>query len=410
MKKKILALCLSIAMLLTLAACGHATAEVNIRADGSGTITETIGLLKSTCEDIFAMYQEEAGGGEDDLGSALKQYIAAQEGADVSDMEFREVVEQGQTYVVTDITQTFSADGLPQLLNGAGHIIPGDNAFLVHLYHDDVNKPVFGLLEDDDGNSLYTSEELKYIKDTAIVRYSFQFPYPVSQVSGTADGITSDGNKLLIDFNALSDANVDYLFYVGDAEEAERIFLTQSAHRHNFADVYGVEWYAEATGWAKTKGIVWHDENDNLFPNYAVSNTMLAETIYAMREGGFPEANSENAWHWGEAATDFCVSSGILDGFAASENGRWGHSSSREKTVYAIVEYLKRTETGLPEPANAQDIPDLDSVAERYRENVRIAYTIGLVSGVNGLGAFAPDREVTRAELCQMLFNIRTLL
>ena len=78
---------------------------------------------------------------------------------------------------------------------------------------------------------------------------------------------------------------------------------------------------------------------------------------------------------------------------------------TREQAVYSIVQYIKFVDLDMPN--NAANIPDIDSVDAQYREGVKLAYQYGITSGVDAKGTFNPKSPVTRAEICQMIYNNR---
>lgn len=51
-------------------------------------------------------------------------------------------------------------------------------------------------------------------------------------------------------------------------------------------------------------------------------------------------------------------------------------------------------------------IPDADQIAADYLGDIKVAYKVGLCSGSDAAGTFNPKANITRAEVCQLFYNI----
>lgn len=51
-------------------------------------------------------------------------------------------------------------------------------------------------------------------------------------------------------------------------------------------------------------------------------------------------------------------------------------------------------------------IPDADQIASDYLDDIKAAYKVGLCSGSDASGTFNPKANITRAEVCQLFYNI----
>ena len=52
------------------------------------------------------------------------------------------------------------------------------------------------------------------------------------------------------------------------------------------------------------------------------------------------------------------------------------------------------------------DIPDYNQISAEYRSNVLKAYNIGITGGVDSNRTFAPAANLTRAQVCQLFYNL----
>lgn len=52
-------------------------------------------------------------------------------------------------------------------------------------------------------------------------------------------------------------------------------------------------------------------------------------------------------------------------------------------------------------------IPDAANIAPGYLNDIKVAYKVGICNGVDSAGTFNPKANITRAEVCQLFYNIR---
>ncbi len=57
-------------------------------------------------------------------------------------------------------------------------------------------------------------------------------------------------------------------------------------------------------------------------------------------------------------------------------------------------------------PGAYKQIPDLSDIGEAYRDAINTAYAVGICSGVDAAGTFLPKNSISRAEVCQLFYNI----
>lgn len=79
---------------------------------------------------------------------------------------------------------------------------------------------------------------------------------------------------------------------------------------------------------------------------------------------------------------------------------------------YDVDPFKSLTESDLPEShAKFGDtayvvIPDVEEISPVYLDAVKTAYVTGLCSGVDAAGTFKPKSNITRAEVCQLFYNV----
>jgi hypothetical protein len=53
----------------------------------------------------------------------------------------------------------------------------------------------------------------------------------------------------------------------------------------------------------------------------------------------------------------------------------------------------------------AADIPDYESISAQYQSDILAAFNSGITTGVNSSRTFLPSNHLTRAQICQLLYN-----
>lgn len=127
--------------------------------------------------------------------------------------------------------------------------------------------------------------------------------------------------------------------------------------------------------------------------------TVLTRLLYADRittpvnEGSWWQANYETALN------AMLLYPGELDGGALDQ------PMQRQEAAMVLVRsaWAKGFPTRL---AKVEAIADYDTVAESYREYVRICFALGLLQGVDAQGSFQPQGTLTRAQAATVIFRL----
>ncbi|MCD8180048.1 MAG: S-layer homology domain-containing protein, partial [Firmicutes bacterium] len=88
----------------------------------------------------------------------------------------------------------------------------------------------------------------------------------------------------------------------------------------------------------------------------------------------------------------------------------------REEAVSSLVRLLHQSDDVLlteisiwgyaPDTVENPSIPDYDQISDIYKDEVYEGYQLGIASGYDETGLFKPQNELTRAEFCQMIYNM----
>ena len=55
---------------------------------------------------------------------------------------------------------------------------------------------------------------------------------------------------------------------------------------------------------------------------------------------------------------------------------------------------------------SSSSIPDFDSISPVYQDDILNAYTYGITNGVDANKTFSPKSLLTRAQVCQLFYNM----
>ena len=195
--KKVFSLILAAAMLcMLLAGCMYDTVEANIRAGGSGTAQVTVGFSKK-----------------------LVEQMKMQE--DMADAEFELFTKNGVEYYGTDAAEDFASpeefnaifDDIASAVNEAEAAI--DTGTVVLMRNSDGTLTLSVIVDSGTADTKQMSAALSETAELSdaevaalmkelVMRYTFTFDSPVTQVSGGRKGVTINGGSVTVDLLQLA--------------------------------------------------------------------------------------------------------------------------------------------------------------------------------------------------------------
>lgn len=78
----------------------------------------------------------------------------------------------------------------------------------------------------------------------------------------------------------------------------------------------------------------------------------------------------------------------------------------RQEMAWILYRACWTLEENIPDGVSANKIADYDTIDEEYRKVVRKVYEMGLLTGVDDKGSFAPHQTLTRAEAATVLYRL----
>ncbi len=375
--KKFLAVTLAVCMIFALTGCMGVVNEVNVYKDGSGVATASVGYTKEGWE-LMASNEGEAT--PPDLSEMQK---FTHNGVDyygtVEPFEFSELSQ------LNEQLSTEEEDGTKT-----------QNVFFEQLENGDFTVDIRVTPSEDTAETEEMDAETKaaydeLMADMAVV-YRFSFPYNVVQTEGPADGILIEGMHLTI----------DYLTAQKSVSEATHYqFLASPNNKLSFADVAEEAWYYDAVTALAEGGLVAGMGNNLFAPDGTLTRAQFCQIL--ARAKRLPTGPANNYWAYN--AIDSCLKAGYLMESGEITPEIFDAPITREAAVAAM--YLaKKDEVQRTGNITETMIPDFSDISEAYREHILAAYNCGITAGMDEARTFAPQSTLTRAQVCQLFYNL----
>lgn len=391
MMKKLLALVLVVGLLCTtLTGCMGVIGEVTLYEDATGTIKVSVGYTEEGLQLMASMNGEE----EPVTTEGLTAFTY-----------------NGYTYYgQVEETSFSSLDELNQIVNTTEEEENevGSNANVTYLFEQNkdgsftlvvtvVPTPSEEEVTEEETTGEETDPETQAMVEELTAQmsaaYEITFPGAVTQTAGGTEGITIDGNHLILDTIAMGEIEATYVFTT--AKDAVSVV------KPTFTDVTKPAWYYDAVMALAEGGLVAGVGNNLFDPEGALTYAQFCQIL--ARAKGLPTGAAND--YWAYTAIESCLDAGYILERGAITAENFDAVIPREAAVSAMYLAKKDTLTVTGE-VEAAMIPDYDLISNVYQENVLAAYNSGITTGVDDLGTFKPQDTLTRAQVCQLFYNL----
>lgn len=180
--------------------------------------------------------------------------------------------------------------------------------------------------------------------------------------------------------------------------------FTLSVSAASFTDVKQGDWYYETITEMTEKGL-FNGKGNNLF---CPDDTMTkAEFITVVMRILYPDTDftSMEGQPWWQSAYDMALAGLITQSeFPVSEIEQT--ISRQEMALVSSKALMMRGETFFITEDLHKKIPDYNQVGKEYTMYVEMAYSMGILCGVDDKGTFSPLQTLTRAEAATVLYRI----
>lgn len=387
--KKLLALLASLILTLALTSCGYERIEISIDQSGK---SEVYGLLGFT-EDALKTIVMYSGGDLSDLGIEDfeyfvvdgKEYYGVTDGGTFSSIE--EFNKEFQNAAVLDIGQTPNSE----LYTG-----------FIWIDDSDPNKWVLTVGPAAIGGYEQYGEDLSDMYDgytsDVIQLLVFNLPGKITQIIGDGTGVTIDNNQLTVDFAKVSRMNSGELVFQIDIDNSITV-KSPSKHVH-FNDVRLGSWYFDAVDYAANAGIISGYGDFKFGPSDTLTIAQFSQIIYNYK--GMTSTGSNG--YWATEAIQSAINSNIIKNHGDINSKNYDVAITREEAIAGLAIAMKNIEAKYS--YTISDIADNKDISDEFKDSIVMAFNIGITSGVDSNKTFLPKRSLTRAELCQLLYNV----
>lgn len=387
--KKLLALLASLILTLALTSCGYERIEISIDQSGK---SEVYGLLGFT-EDALKTIVMYSGGDLSDLGIEDyeyfvvdgKEYYGVTDGGTFSSI--KEFNKEFQNAAVLDIGQTPNSE----LYTG-----------FIWIDDSDPNKWVLTVGPAAIGGYEQYGEDLSDMYDgytsDVIQLLVFNLPGKITQIIGDGTGVTINNNQLTVDFAKVSQMKSGELVFQIDIDNSIAV-KSPSKHVH-FNDVRLGSWYFDAVDYAANAGIISGYGDFKFGPSDTLTIAQFSQIIYNYK--GMTSTGSNG--YWATEAIQSAINSNIIKNHGDINSKNYDVAITREEAIAGLAIAMKNIEAKYS--YTISDIADNKDISDEFKDSIVMAFNIGITSGVDSNKTFLPKRSLTRAELCQLLYNV----
>lgn len=391
-KTKLVSTILSLVLICSLmTGCVGNVGEITLNKDGSGTITMSAGFTKDVLDMMSSM-------GESTEGST-----------DIEDLKpftYNGVTYYGETETVsfksveefnTLINETGDEGDPTNVDNGVFELIKNsDGSFALKLFAT-TNTGDTSQMEEDANMQLGIDEEqLKLIMSQIAVVFEINFPENIYQIEGGIDGVKIDGKKLTLDFIKMGEHITKDTVYFFSTNPNEAKLPT-------FTDVPTNFWGYEAIEALAKGGLVAGTGNNQFAPNGNITYAQFCQI--ASRALGY-ETGANDAGYWAAKAIESCLEHDIILNRGEVISANYDVPMTREAAVSSMYLIVADRYNVIKMDIKESDIPDFNQVSDVYRANILKAYNLGITSGVDANRTFLPQNTLTRAQVCQLFYNL----
>lgn len=372
---------------LLLSGCVYGNLTVDIKENGSGKVKlvggfskEILNKIGKTPKDVLSQSVEYY-----ELTSGGKKYLATT---------------WEDAFLVSEDINTTSVGTLSSEL-GPVQLVKTNSGFQLNLgLWDFLNPdmkpkhilPELKNLTEESLEGMTLADLIAQNADGLNLKVTFNMPYEVKQVKGGTDGVVVKGKKISLDYlKMIKSGSRDWSF--------ESLNPKVDMNRPLFSDVSNSDWYANAVK-AAYDAKVMVGFNGAFKPNNPLNLSELTKIVAAGLGYDIPN----NPVYWAMGHVLFAQENEFVLSKAEPTAKNWEVPATREQVVYAItLATNNRPATG---NVKAEDIKGWENIDPKMQSTILAAYNAGIVKG-DANGSFNAKGKITRAEMAQILYNIK---
>lgn len=393
MKKALLLLIVLSIVCSMLCGCMAMVGDVRINKDGSGSACIYVGYTKQAYEMLAEENEVPAG----EVSKYLYQYDAKK----INGIKYYGEEEKFEFANVDEFNQ------------GIGNYIGSYlNDVKLIKNEDDTLKLVVAFDKNADESPVYseesdmTEEEFNDLINSFAFVFDLSFDKNIVKTSGPdVDGIETKDKKLHIDIvkiiNSMDYPKEVFVFEtLKDGEKAEDKIL-------KFLDVSENQWFYHPVMTLASGGLVQGKGNGIFDPEGTLTYAEFCQLLAKTQGLEFGEENS----YWAAKSIRSCIDMEYINNLGEVTPVNYDIPITREAAVAAIARtypyaYFLGGESDAEWTINKESIPDYDMISVEYQQIILAAYRLNITTGKDENMTFDPKGTLTRAEVCQLFYNI----
>lgn len=407
MKKRISILLCFALMATMLAGCMRVEADVEFKSDGSWTCTQTMAVSEQFLASM---------GSIEDAANEMELVVIDGENY------YRETQVVSGASLVALTSDVISTD--PEYFGVNTWIENGKQMIGIKLKLDSSEITTEGMMSGLTGETgestgagvdVGVSSDMTYEELASAFKCTLTFTVPqdLQVIKGDQKYFTINGNSVSIDVipEEPMPENTEFEFrgVITDnipTENTDSHFAKVATYNGQFKDVASNAWYAEAVGQAYESGFISGVSADSFNPNSAVTIAemlVMAARVRSSYLGDSYSFTSTGSSAWYTPYVEYLQREGVItqntfvDYEVPATRGDMAFVFSQ---VLPYLTYINGTSSDVK-----VSIPDVAVDDDRY-PYVNVLYRAGIVTGVDSVGTFLPDNNLTRAEIAVILTRL----
>lgn len=250
---------------------------------------------------------------------------------------------------------------------------------------------------------LWVTEDAVYIADSGNGAVRVLRDGRVSTMSHNADG------KALYPAEPVALALVEDTLYVAD--HFAGVVYGLNTGGKPYADVAKGDWYHDAIHSVTNMGLMAGTGNDRFSPNGKFTRAMMAVVLMRYEESrdrdailsGKESYSDITPTTWYADAAAWITQAGLMSGYP---NGTFGGNDplTRQQCAAVLYRYAEKLGMDMSTNEDLSEFYDAELISGYAVEPLRWAVSKGIMGGY-GDGRLAPEQNITRAQLCVMLYR-----
>lgn len=380
-----------------LTGCVGNLSSVTINEDGSGTVYAKVGLTQEGIEMLNSMGSEPVNIWDLDFfeHNGFKYY------GKVENYNFSNV-EELTYWLNTEILDDTSSGSFVKV----GKLKNDGFELEISLSETDMENT-----QETDLIQVTTPEEqaaMDELMKSLVVVLDFTFPYPVTQTEGPNNGITIDNEHLTFDMIKVSEAienterfmNFKFISVPTGSTITTNPIDKPTPERITFTDVAQEMWYYPAVDTLANGGLIQGMGNGIFQPEGTLTYAQFCQILAKAK--GMTTGSIDG--YWAYKAISSCLIAGYINDIGVIHPAIYDVPIPREAAIAAMYRAKETTLTNVVN--NNPSIPDMADCSTEYKDDVMKAYKYGITKGVDAYGTFLPKKSLTRAEVCQLFYNL----